>query len=261
MAAELAKSAQRPQVLLLEAGGRNDDRALRVNGKRWTTFREPNMNWGYRTTPQEHCNGNDGDYSRGKGLGGSSAINFGVYAIGPRDDYDEWASEVGDGTFGWKEMHTRYKNLETFDGSVPPKYQKYVHSVASDHGHSGPLRVSYSQDWERDVALSLDAFEAAGHKLNLDHNSGNPLGMAATINSAWKGKRTTAVDMFTGVPDNLAVVTDSPVQRILLQGKKAVGVEAQGKQCMFRSGLLLCTSSDMDCRLRFSRCDSFCRHT
>ncbi|QQK40831.1 Glucose-methanol-choline oxidoreductase [Penicillium digitatum] len=36
---------------------------------------------------------------------------------------------------------------------------------------------------------------AAGHKLNLDHNSGNPLGMAATINSAHKGKRTTAVDL------------------------------------------------------------------
>ncbi|CDM34256.1 CAZyme family AA3 [Penicillium roqueforti] len=228
VAAGLAKSAQRPKVLLLEAGGRNDDKALRVNGKRWTTLREPSMNWGYRTTPQEYCNGHDGDYSRGKGLGGSSAINFGVFAIGARDDYDEWASEVDDDTFGWKEMHIRYKNLETFDGRVLPKNQKYVRSVASDHGHSGPLRVGYAQDWERDLAPTLDAFEAAGHKLNLDHNSGNPLGMAATINSAWKGERTTAVDMFENVPHNLVVVTDSPVQRVLLEGKKAVGVEAQG---------------------------------
>ncbi|KAI3140448.1 hypothetical protein CBS147326_2149 [Penicillium roqueforti] len=115
---------------------------------------------------------------------GPSAINFGVFAIGARDDYDEWASEVDDDTFGWKEMHIRYKNLQTFDGRVLPKNQKYVRSVASDHGHSGPLRVGYAQDWERDLAPTLDAFEAAGHKLNLDHNSGNPLGMAATINSA-----------------------------------------------------------------------------
>ena len=219
------------------------------------------MNWGYRTTPQEYCNGHDGDYSRGKGLGGSSAINFGVFAIGARDDYDEWASEVDDDTFGWKEMHIRYKNLETFDGRVLPKNQKYVRSVASDHGHSGPLRVGYAQDWERDLAPTLDAFEVAGHKLNLDHNSGNPLGMAATINSAWKGERTTAVDMFENVPHNLVVVTDSPVQRVLLEGTKAVGVEAQGTKCIFYSELLLCTSSDMDYRLRFSRCDSFCRHT
>jgi choline dehydrogenase-like flavoprotein len=34
-------------------------------------------------------------YSRGKGLGGSSAINFGVYSVGARDDYNEWASAVG----------------------------------------------------------------------------------------------------------------------------------------------------------------------
>lgn len=231
LAVGLAKSAQRPQVLLLEAGGRNDDRALRVDGKRWTTFMEESLNWGYKTTPQEHCNGRELDYSRGKGLGGGSAINFGVYTVGARDDYNEWASGVDDDTFGWKEMQTRFKNLETFNGGVTlSKDQKYANSVASDHGNLGALRVGYAEDWERDLSLSLDAFEAVGHKLNLDHNSGNPLGMAVTINSASKGKRTTAVDLLSGAPDNLVVVTENPVQRILLQGKKAVGVETQGKQ-------------------------------
>ncbi|CAI7649297.1 unnamed protein product [Penicillium discolor] len=230
LAAGLAKSAQRPQVLLLEAGGRNDDRTLRVDGKRWTTFMKGSLNWGYKTTPQEHCNGRELDYSRGKVLGGGSAINFGVYTVGARDDYNEWASGVDDDTFGWKEMQTRFKNLETFNGGVTPSKEKYANSVASDHGNSGALHVGYAEDWERDLSLSLDAFEAAGHKLNLDHNSGNPLGMAATINSASKGKRTTAVDLLSGAPDNLVVVTDSPVQRILLRGKKAVGVETQGKQ-------------------------------
>jgi choline dehydrogenase-like flavoprotein len=223
---------------------------------------EKNLNWGYKTTPQEHCNGRELDYSRGKGLGGSSAINFGVYSVGARDDYNEWASAVGDDTFGWKEMQTRFKNLETFNGGVTlPENKKYANSVASDHGSSGGLRVGYAEDWERDLSLSLDAFEAAGHKLNLDHNSGNPLGMAATINSAYKGKRTTAVDLLSGAPDNLAVVTDSPVQRILLQGKKAVGVETQGKQCMSHPGLLSLTSSDVDYRLRFSGRDSLRRLT
>ncbi|KAJ6152279.1 hypothetical protein N7497_006598 [Penicillium chrysogenum] len=220
LAAGLAKSAERPQVLLLEAGGRNDDNALRVDGKRWTTFMEGKLNWGYKTTPQEHCNGR------------------------ARDDYNEWASAVGDDTFGWKEMQTRFKNLETFNGGVTlPKNRKYANSVASDHGNSGDLRVGYAEDWERDLSLSLDAFEAAGHKLNLDHNSGNPLGMAATINSAHKGKRTTAVDLLSGAPANLVVVTDSPVQRILLQGKKAVGVEAQGKQYFASRDVILSAGS------------------
>ena len=223
---------------------------------------EGSLNWGYKTTPQEYCNGRELDYSRGKGLGGGSAINFGVYTVGARDDYNEWASGVDDDTFGWKKMQTRFKNLETFNGGVTlSKDQKYANSVASDHGNSGSLRVGYAEDWERDLSLSLDAFEAAGHKLNLDHNSGNPPGMAATINSASKGKRTTAVDLLSGAPDNLVVVTDSPVQRILLQGKKAVGVETQGKQCMSHYELLPFTSSDIDYRLCFSGCDSLYRRT
>ncbi|KAJ5960746.1 uncharacterized protein N7479_007896 [Penicillium vulpinum] len=244
LAVGLAKSAQKPRVLLLEAGGRNDDSALRVDGKRWATFMEGGLNWGYKTTPQEHCNGRELDYSRGKGLGGSSAINFGVYTVGARDDYNEWASEVDDDNFGWKEMQTRFKNLETFNGDVTlPENLKYANPVASDHGNSGGLRVGYAEDWERDLSLSLDAFEAAGHKLNLDHNSGNPLGMAATINSASKGKRTTAADLLLGAPDNLVVVTDSPVHRILLQGKKAVGVETQGKQYFASRDVILSAGS------------------
>lgn len=220
------------------------------------------LNWGYKTTPQEHCNGRELDYSRGKGLGGGSAINFGVYTVGARDDYNEWASVVDDNTFGWKQMQTRFKNLETFNGSFAlSENQKYASYIASDHGNSGALHVGYADDWERDLSLSLDAFEAAGHKLNLDHNSGNPLGMAATINSACKGKRTTAVDLLSDAPDNLVVVTDSPVQRILLQGKKAVGVQTQGKQCMSSSELLPCTSSDVDYRLRLPGCDYLCRLT
>ncbi|KAJ5773724.1 hypothetical protein N7457_008620 [Penicillium paradoxum] len=244
LAAGLAKSAQRPRVLLLEAGGRNDDRALRVDGKRWTTFMDGSVNWGYKTVPQEYCNGRELDYSRGKGLGGSSAVNFGVYTVGARDDYDEWASGLDDDTFGWKEMQARFKKLETFNGAVTlSDNQKYANPVASNHGNSGGLQVGYAEDWEGDLPLSLDAFQAAGHVLNLDHNSGNPLGMAATINSASKGKRTTAVDLLLDAPDNLVVVTDSPVQRILLESKKAIGVETQGKQYFASRDVILSAGS------------------
>ncbi|KAJ5595525.1 uncharacterized protein N7459_001733 [Penicillium hispanicum] len=46
--------------------------------------------------------------------------------------------------------------------------------------------------------------------------------MALTINSSGKGMRSTAVDLLVGAPENLVVVTDAPVQRVLLEGKKAV---------------------------------------
>lgn len=193
---------------------------------------EEKMNWGYKTTPQEHCSGRQLDYSRGKGLGGGSAINFGVYTVGARDDYNEWAAAVGDDTFAWEKMQTRFKNLETFAGAIDlPENQKYGRPEATDHGDQGGLRTGYAKEWDNDLSLVLDAFEQAGLERNPDHNSGNPLGMGLCINSAHKGLRSTAVDLITGVPDNLVTVTESPVQRIILEGTKAVGVETNGKQC------------------------------
>jgi choline dehydrogenase-like flavoprotein len=62
------------------------------------------MNWFYKTVPQTHLAGQEIDYSRGKGLGGSTAINFCGWTVGPRDDYDEWANIVRDERFAWKNV-------------------------------------------------------------------------------------------------------------------------------------------------------------
>jgi len=67
---------QRPKVLLLEAGSDNEDVSYRVPADRFKTFQEATINWGYKTVPQKHLKGQQIDYSRGKGLGGSTAINF-----------------------------------------------------------------------------------------------------------------------------------------------------------------------------------------
>ncbi|KAJ5101278.1 Glucose-methanol-choline oxidoreductase [Penicillium alfredii] len=196
LAASLAHSARRPRVLLLEAGGRNDDRLSWVYGKRWTTFMQGHMNWGYKTTPQEHCNGRQIDYSRGKGLGGSSAINFGVFTVGARDDYDQWATQVEDNTFGWEKMQERLKALENFDPTIQvPEHRKYASINSSDHGDKGLLHLSFANEWEKDLS-----------------------------------PRTTASDLLSGAPENLIVVTDSPVQRVVMKGKRAIGVEVNGQQ-------------------------------
>jgi choline dehydrogenase-like flavoprotein len=90
-----------------EAGGKNDDPNLRVDGQRWTTHFNKDMNWGFKTVPQADCANHEVDYSRGRGLGGSSAINFSVWSIGARDDYEEWARIVGDEDSRWKEIQRR----------------------------------------------------------------------------------------------------------------------------------------------------------
>lgn len=232
VASGLANSNAKPKVLLLEAGDDNADRDLRVDGKRWLTFMNPNLNWGYKTSPQEHCNNRVIDYSRGKGLGGSSAINFGVFTRGARDDYDEWARIVGDNGFSWEAMISRFKRLENFHGDLPAGMDsKYAAPNPNDHGSSGPLHVGYAAEWERDLPAMLDLFEEAGFPLNPDHNSGNPIGMSVLINSSHKGFRSTAKDLITPIPENLTVVTSAQVHKVILEGSKAVGVQAGEKQC------------------------------
>lgn len=201
------------------------------------------MNWGYKTTPQPECSGREIDYSRGLGLGGSSAINFGVYTIGARDDYDEWARLVGDDTFAWAPMQKRFKSLESFHESQHANFASYAQPRPENHGASGPLHVGYANEWEDDLPPLLDTFKAAGWPVNPDHNSGDPVGMSVLITTSHKGLRSTAKDLLSTTGANLTIVTEAPVQRLVLEGKKAVGVESNGKKYLAAKEVVLCAGS------------------
>lgn len=56
-------------------------------------------------------------------------------------------------------------------------------------------------------------------------------GQLVEENSSGKGIHSTAVDLLVEAPENLVIVTDAIVQRVLLEGKKAVGVETKEKEC------------------------------
>ena len=116
-------------VALLEAGGRDDNwvvttpaaLALMVSGKL--------NNWAFDTVPQPGLNGRIGFQPRGKGLGGSSAINAMVYIRGHRNDYDQWAS-LGNQGWGYADVLPYFKRSEdnaVFGGEY--------------HGKDGPLAV------------------------------------------------------------------------------------------------------------------------
>jgi choline dehydrogenase-like flavoprotein len=66
-------------------------------------------------------------------------------------------------------------------------------------------------------------------EMNLDINSGNPLGWGPCPSSAYKGVRSTSADMLLDGAENLTILTEAPVQRILFDGKTAIGVESEGR--------------------------------
>ena len=110
-------------------------------------------NWGYQTIPQSQLKDREIDYSRGKGLGGSTAINFCVYTRGPSVDYNQWAETVGDSEWSWNNAQRRFnkvliptlllerprpdcQKLETFHH--PPKdYENFVNISTAAHGFHG----------------------------------------------------------------------------------------------------------------------------
>lgn len=176
-------------------------------------------------------NGGTFDYSRGKGLGGSSVVNFGVFTVGPKDDYDEFARLVGDDFFDWKHAQERIKKFESYKYPSDPAVLKYTDPSRESHGHDGPVKIEFPA-LEDDVAATMDAFLAGGLKLNKDMNSGDPIGASMCPITTSGVYRTTAAKAYlTNPPNNLNIVTDAQVTKIVFDNKRATGVVANGQTC------------------------------
>lgn len=237
--------------MLLEAGGTNDDPSLRYLAERYFTFTNPNVNYGYRAAPQAVKNGGTFDYSRGKGLGGSTAINFCCFTVGPDADYDEWARIVGDDFFDSKHAVKRRKEIETYNPPRDPEQLRYADPDPKVHGGNGSVQIEFPKKLEDDVAETLNSFLAAGFVLNKDMNSGNPIGVGICPSTSSMGYRSTAASAYLqNPPPNLNIVTDSQVTKILFDGNKARGVVANGQTCEFHSlssvSDYLCSSATRD---------------
>lgn len=140
-------------VCLVEAGGRNDSIWVKTPG--FMPFMPKRSNYRFDTVPQKGLNGRIGYQPRGRGLGGSSAINAMVYIRGHRFDYDQWAS-LGCTGWGYDDVLPYFKRSEGNERG------------ADDfHGGSGPLNVM-DQRWPQ---AGSHAFIEAAAELQLPRNN------------------------------------------------------------------------------------------
>ncbi|OCT48401.1 glucose-methanol-choline (gmc) oxidoreductase [Cladophialophora carrionii] len=247
LASRLARSNRKPSVLLVEAGGKNDSKAVRADAERWLHRMVPGMNWGYQTAPVKGFDGRVISYDRGKGLGGSSAINFSVWTVGPKGDYDELARLVGDEEWKWSNVQERYKRLETYHGDAGDDVDSVRHYRDADpknHGYDGPIHVGFPKVWEPQGKELMDIWYANGAKHNLDHNSGDPIGLALCISTAYKGVRSTSADALIDAPSNLHILVDTQVARVVFEGTKASGIRTlDGRTIHADKEVILCAGS------------------
>ncbi|KAF2832564.1 alcohol oxidase [Ophiobolus disseminans] len=244
IASRLAHTPAAPSVLLIEAGGSNAHAAHQSGADRYNAaFAEGSpMNWHYKTVPQTHLAGQKIDYSRGKGLGGSTAINFCGWTVGPRDDYDEWASVVGDSRFTWKNVQRVLKRISNLDPKIPDqRLEDVIRAKPEDHSTTGNLDLTYGEEWIPDVGDIYTAAEQTGHSINRDVNDGDSIGMGMGSVCIAKGIRATSASAYLSrPPPNLKIIVNAPVARVLFDKKRAYGVQCiDGRQFLAHKEVVL----------------------
>nr|XP_036580134.1 glucose-methanol-choline oxidoreductase [Colletotrichum truncatum]KAF6787966.1 glucose-methanol-choline oxidoreductase [Colletotrichum truncatum] len=226
LASRLANTESRPSVALLEGGKDLDKPEYRLTAERFFTLLQPGLDYGYLSTPQKHARNREVLQSRGKGLGGSSAVNFQAWSLGAREEFDAWAEEAGDEAWGFESIIQRIKQLENLHlEGVTEEWDEYIKPGPESHGFSGPIDVSIGYV-ERETKSFIDAGEDLGHRRNLDANSGDLIGFSLNPVTSLNSVRTTSASAFLekDVPPNLHILTETRIVKILFENKQAVGV-------------------------------------
>ncbi len=221
VASRLSEDPQ-TSVVLLEAGGANDNWVVTTPGALVLMVAGPVNNWAMTTVPQPGLNGRIGYQPRGKGLGGSSAINAMVYIRGHKSDYDHWAAL---GNRGW-----------SYDDVLPYFKRSEDNSEFGGvyHGKGGPLSVTRLRTDNPVNDIFLQAAREAQFPIREDFNAEEQEGAGIYQVTQKDGERWSAargyIHPFLGKRPNLKVETKAHATRILFEGKRAVGVEyRQGK--------------------------------
>ncbi|WP_174247912.1 choline dehydrogenase [Bradyrhizobium sp. S69] len=222
VASRLSEDPQ-TSVALLDAGGSNDNWVVTTPGALVLMVAGKLNNWAFDTVPQPGLNGRIGYQPRGKGLGGSSAINAMVYIRGHRSDYDQWAS-LGNPGWSYADVLPYFKRSEDnaeFDGDY--------------HGKGGPLAVNALRSGNPIQQTFLQAAREAQFRVREDFNGEEQEGLGIYQVTQKNGERWSAargyIHPFMATRSNLRVETGAHATRILFEGKRAVGVEyRQGKE-------------------------------
>ena len=205
----------RHSVLLLEAGPKDSNIWIHVPLGYGKLFKEASVNWMFQTEPEPGLNGRSVFQPRGKVLGGSSSINGLLYVRGQHEDYDRWRQR---GNVGWG-----------YDDVLPyfKKAEDQGRGANDYHGAGGPLPVS---DWRHHDPLSEAFVKAAaevGIPTNPDFNGATQEGAGFFQTTTKRGRRASTARSYLRPAmqrGNLHVETEAQAQRLVFEGRRAVGV-------------------------------------
>ena len=203
------------RVLLLEAGPPGKSMWINIPAGFTKLLNSPVYNWNFATEPEPNAHNRSIPIPRGRGLGGSSAINGMLYVRGNPLDYNTWA-QYGNRGWSYESVLPYFKKAERFEPGGD-----------DSRGTNGPLNVTHMVERAELLDAFVDAAVAEGYPPNKDYNNGKQEGFGYYQVTQKNGERwSTArgyLDPIRNRP-NLRVETGAYATSVILDGKRAVGV-------------------------------------
>ena len=222
LAARLSENTN-TSVLLLEAGNdypnfTNLPDEIKFGHTRFAEAPDSEHNWALRGIITEEQG--ESHVAQGKVIGGGSSINGQAMQRGFPEDYDSWAS-LGNDEWSYEKVLPFFRKLET-DLDIQDDF----------HGTDGPMPVRRRQSaaWPDIQRAFYDACLQAGFGATEDTNGPNPSGVGVSPTNNLDGVRMSAAITHLNPMRhrvNLTIRGGVYVRKILFEGSKAVGVEAE----------------------------------
>ncbi len=203
-------------VSVLEAGPRDRNPFIHIPAGVLYTLRNPTLNWNYPGVASPGLDGRAINHARGRTLGGSGSINGHIYNRGQSADFDHWA-QLGNTGWGYADVLPYFAKSESKIGNAD----------AGFHGTDGPFTVTDVDESDKLCDAFIEGAKSLGIPLNPDYNGASQEGINYAQRSVYRGRRVSPARCFLYPAmkrGNTNVVTNAHVQKILVEGGKAVGV-------------------------------------
>ena len=208
------------KVGVFEAGNSSDIWKVKMPLALLYTMHDPKYNWKYYSEPEPYLNNRRIFCPRGKMIGGCSAHNGMVFVRGNKNDYERWEG-FGLKSWSYNKILPYFKKIENWSGGE----NKY-------RGSLGPLPVNQSKNSNPLFKAFLNASSEAGHKINLDMNGEHQEGFGMFDTTIHNGERASVSRYYLNPVKkrkNLNIFSNSFVEKIIFDGKKAIGIEVKIK--------------------------------
>lgn len=203
------------RVALLEAGGWDRSPFIQMPGAADFVVGNKRLDWCYRTEPDPSINNRQGDWYRGKVIGGSSCLNGQGFQRGMPADFDNWAA-MGCQGWSYQDVLPFYKKMET-----------YQSGNSSIRGSNGPLSVAQVRSPHPLVENFLQGAEELGIPRQDDyHGTNNRVAGVGQCNQK-NGRRHSTARAYlhpNKKRPNLTIIPNALTTKIIIEDGSAVGV-------------------------------------